>query len=476
MEYSGNPNNHSPHVAILAGAGIGHLTPILRLAASLLKRNCLVTLITGHPCVSDAESKLISAFLSAFPQARKEQFHIVPVDPPVEGCDPFWLQWEATRRSLQVLPSLLHSLSPPLSALVTDVTLLTPVLEFTATLKNLPKYILFVSCARMFSLLASYHTFFSTTHHLPDDDYFSKAELLETPFPGVGPFLKSSIPAALQEATNLFVSIFKEDGKRVSSFDGVFINTFDRLEPELVGNGAKLFDGRVMPPLITVRLSPCDFERGAGASKLGWLDDQAPGSVVYVSFGSRIAIKKERIREIGEGLVRCGYPFLWVVKDKIVDKEDTALLEDVIGDELMEKVKSKGLVVKEWVDQGEILGHKAVGGFVNHSGWNSVTEAAWCGMRVLAWPADADQGLNAEAVEKSGLGIWAKDWGCLAGPNSDKMVTGEEIGTKIQEMMGNDLLRLQAQQIRDEARNAFGDGGTCENALKELIEKWKINQ
>lgn len=47
--------------------------------------------------------------------------------------------------------------------------------------------------------------------------------------------------------------------------------------------------------------------------------------------------------------------FLWVVKDKKVDREDDLELSDVIGHELMESVKGKGLVVKHWLDQESIL-------------------------------------------------------------------------------------------------------------------------
>lgn len=47
--------------------------------------------------------------------------------------------------------------------------------------------------------------------------------------------------------------------------------------------------------------------------------------------------------------------FLWVVKDKKVDREDDVELSDVIGRELMESVKGKGLVVKHWLYQESIL-------------------------------------------------------------------------------------------------------------------------
>nr|WMX18669.1 C-glucosyltransferase [Viola tricolor] len=465
MDHSGAHNR--PHVALLPSAGMGHLTPTLRLAASLANHGLQVTLIVGHPIVSAAESKLISRFLSAFPadQVREKQFDIVSVDPAtVNSKDPFFIQREATRRSLQILPSLVSSLSPPISALVSDVFLMSPVLEATANLKDLPQYILFTSSARMFSLFASYHTFFSET----SPDFSKVGDFIETPFPGVVPIPKSSLPPPLRDPKTWFASTFMEDSKKLSNFDGVLINTFEKLESDSLKGGK-------LPPLFTVGLVPCEFEKGSeqggsAESIIKWLDDKEPGSVVYISFGSRTTMMKEQIKEMGEGLVRSGCPFLWVVKDKIVDKEDNDSLEDVIGDaELVEKMKEKGLVVKEWVDQGEVLGHKSVGGFVSHCGWNSVVEAAWYGVRLLGWPQSGDQRINAEVVERSGLGVWAKDWGWMG----ERVIKGQDIGGKIGEIMRNDLLKSQAEQIGEEARKAVGDGGSCENAMKELIGKWK---
>ena len=39
-----------------------------------------------------------------------------------------------------------------------------------------------------------------------------------------------------------------------------------------------------------------------------------------------------------------------------------------------ERLKKIALIVKEWVDQRELLAHQSVKGFLSHCGWNSVME------------------------------------------------------------------------------------------------------
>jgi len=147
------------HVALLPSSSVGHLLPFLRLAASLIHKKCLVTLITTHHIVSFVESQLISRFLFVFPQVTEKKFtNLLLVDPVIANCnDPFKLQWEAICQSTHLLSPLIIALSPPLSFIITDMTLMSSVIPITSYL-CLPNYILFTTSARMFSFLAYFHS------------------------------------------------------------------------------------------------------------------------------------------------------------------------------------------------------------------------------------------------------------------------------------------------------------------------------
>ncbi|XP_057964208.1 UDP-glycosyltransferase 708G1-like [Malania oleifera] len=462
MSYSSSSKS-APHVALLPGSGMGHLTPFLRLATSLAALDAQVTIITTHPTVSDAESQALSCLFSTFPLISERQLHLLPLDNPSAAKleDLFYLKFEAIRRSSHHLSPLLSSISPPLSALITDMSLASTVIPITKA-HGLPNYILFTPSAKMLTLFASFHKIVGS-QSMGDDakNVFN--------IPGLQPIPRSWVPPPLLlNANNLLKTLITENGKSLIQSDGILINTFESFEQESL---AALNDGSIvnrLPLVIAVGpLVPNDFQSG---NSLAWLNRQPSGSVVYVSFGSRTAMSRGQIRELGEGLVKSGCRFVWVVKDKKVDREDEAQLNEVVGHELMEKAKENGLVVKNWVRQEDILGHAAVGGFFSHCGWNSVIEAAWHGVPMLAWPQHGDQKMNASVVESTGLGMWLKSWDWGGGLG---VVQGEEIGEAVREMMGNKLLREQALQIREKARTAVGANGSSKKALAQLIEKWK---
>ncbi|KVI02479.1 UDP-glucuronosyl/UDP-glucosyltransferase [Cynara cardunculus var. scolymus] len=413
-------HHQPPHIALFPSAGMGHLTPLLRLASMLASRNCRVTLITAQPPVSTAEASHITAFLAAYPAINRLDFQIVPYTPPnaAAAADPFALQFEAINRSVHLLTPTLSSTSPPISAIFSDIASAAGVCQVADDLR-IPIYIVSTTSARFTALLP----------HIPSlIAPGSSITMAETSvrISGLTPFEISTLPPPFFIPNHVFTNTLVSNSLAMKKAKGILSNSFHAFEPETISavNGGNFIPD--FPPFLPIGpLEPHKLELG-DRQPLPWLDQQPPESVVYVSFGSRTAMSRAQIRELRDGLELIGRNFLWVLKSRIVDKEDTEDIEELLGNSFVQRTKSKGMVVKGWVNQEEILSHPAIGCFVSHCGWNSVMEAAARGIPVVAWPQLGDQMVNAGVVETAGLGIWEKGWGWLG----VKLVKGEEIAER----------------------------------------------
>ena len=104
----------------------------------------------------------------------------------------------------------------------------------------------------------------------------------------------------------------------------VLTNTFDAMEPEAVASlrehGVDIVPvGPVLSFLDEAPGAGCvsvaknggnDLFKQDGTGYLEWLDAQAPGSVVYISFGSLSMMSKRQIEEVVRGIAASGRPFL----------------------------------------------------------------------------------------------------------------------------------------------------------------------
>ncbi|KAM7503617.1 hypothetical protein LguiB_002521 [Lonicera macranthoides] len=126
--------------------------------------------------------------------------------------------------------------------------------------------------------------------------------------------------------------------------------------------------------------------------------EEQGSSVLYVTFGSLAEISKEQFREISKGLEESEVNFLWVVRKN--EEFDYV-------NEFEERVKERGMIVREWVNQREILGHESMKGFLSHCGWYLVVESMCAKVSVLARLMVAGQQLNAKMVVKE-IKIWLK--------------------------------------------------------------------
>lgn len=328
---SGDQGGDAPHLVFIPSAGMGHLLPFSRFIAALASQgNVDISVVTALLMVSQAEAEHFAALFAAFPAIRRIDFNLLPLDDAtLAGTDPFVLRWESLRRSAHLLGPLIAGATPRASAVVTDVTLASQVIPIAKKELQLPCHILFSSCATMLSFLAYFPTYLdgANADHLVGD----------VDIPGIGRIPVDYPPNVLRNPDSLFTKQFIANGREIAEADGILLNTFDALEREAL---ASLRDGKVVPgfpPVFAVGpLKSTSTEKeavhGGASSSIAWLDEQPARSVVYVAFGNRNAAALEQIHEIGAGLEASGCRFLWVVKTTVVDREDTAELNNVLDD------------------------------------------------------------------------------------------------------------------------------------------------
>ncbi|KAD1683711.1 hypothetical protein E3N88_42461 [Mikania micrantha] len=195
-----------------------------------------------------------------------------------------------------------------------------------------------------------------------------------------------------------------------------------------------------------------------------WLDTQAQDSVIYVSFGSTTSLSDEQIQELAIGLENSGQKFIWVLRDADkgdIFKGEVRNLELPKGFE--DRLEGKGLVVRDWAPQLDVLAHTATGGFMSHCGWNSSMESITMGVPIAAWPMHSDQTRNATLItEVLKIGVHVGDWG-LGG---DQDVTSSVIEKSIRILMDSDEgkeMRKRAKKIGENVRKSVEeeDGVTC---------------
>ncbi|KAK9741461.1 hypothetical protein RND81_03G107800 [Saponaria officinalis] len=482
---SENPN--IPHIAVCPSAGMAHLLPYLRVSSMLASSNCRVTLMTIQPTLSTAESTQISSFLATHPHihslnAQLPTQRISSTTPnlndasitsnPTASPDPFFVRYSAVSESSHVLADYLITLNPKPTAILCDIMFVKGFHQALSHL-NIPIYVIPITSTRFFA----FATYFSHLEKSISDVEGNELVIGSS----MTPIAKSSIPPPFFNLNHIFTKLIVANSSWLHKCQGIVSYSFEYLENETLSS---LRDDKsslsYLPPIFTIGPLKQIFDhtkekeiKGNGESEypsyLGWLDEQESKSIVYVNFGSRTAMSKEQIRELGNGLVMSGVKFLWVVKTSVVDNQDKEDLKDVLGEDFLEKINEgkKGLILKQWVDQDCVLVHPAVGGFLTHCGWNSITEAAKCGVPLLGWPLHGDQRVNAEVVESSGLGVWVREWGWI----NERLVKKEEIGKMVKEVMMNEGLKESARRVGEEASKAWEGGiGSSSLMFSKLIQ------
>jgi UDP:flavonoid glycosyltransferase YjiC (YdhE family) len=141
-------------------------------------------------------------------------------------------------------------------------------------------------------------------------------------------------------------------------------------------------------------------------------------------------------------------------------------LDALMPEGFLERTKDRGLVVKSWVPQVEVLRHRATGAFVTHCGWNSVLEAVSAGVPMLCWPLEAEQKMNKVCMTED-MGVAVELDGYMAG-----FVKADEVEAKVRLVIeGEDGRQLRARVAarKEEAEAAMAEGGSSRAAFVQFL-------
>nr|BAG80538.1 UDP-glucose:glucosyltransferase [Lycium barbarum] len=269
------------------------------------------------------------------------------------------------------------------------------------------------------------------------------------------------------------VELLVNQFSNLEKVDWVLINSFYKLEKEVIDWMAKLYPiktiGPTIPSMYLDRRLPNDKEYGLSLFKpmanecLNWLNNQPISSVVYVSFGSMAKVEAEQLEEVAWGLKNSNKNFLWVVRSTEEPKLPKNLLEELKST----CENNKGLVVS-WCPQLQVLEHNSIGCFLTHCGWNSTLEAISLGVPMVTMPQWSDQPTNAKLVQD----VW--QMGVRAKQDEKGIVRRDIIEECIKLVMEEEKGKVIMENVKkwkELARNAMDEGGSSDKNIEEFVSK-----
>lgn len=466
------------HMVVFSTLEQGHLIPAFQTSLHLAQKGVAVTFVTTPLNATALASKL--ACTQSPLLLRLHQLSLPPVDGlPLdsESCHAlhpkqFQNLYLATEQLQPDFEGLLQSLAVNANEEWTRPTcvmgdMFTGWVQESAIKMGIPGFTFYTSPAYGTLLYNSLWL------HLPHLDNESDTVAL----PDVPTFLalnRSDLTPTLLKATrsnpwHLFVS---RQVKKIRQTRGYIVNTFLELEPDII-EYMKTSTGK--PVWSVGPILPYDYIAGSSvripvdrgeASISEWLNQQAPGSVVYVSFGSRNFLSAAQIRELAFGLQGSGKSFIWVLRTPPEADSERGSSQSLLPEGFEHGTYGRGLVIRGWAPQLLILSHPSTGAFISHCGWNSMVESLSRGIPIVCWPMAGEQFLNAKwFVQRLRVALRVRQGDGGVVPREEV----ERVVRVVLEDEGDDL-RDRVRQLAHVARAAVADGGSSDKNWDSLVK------
>ncbi|KAJ4806365.1 Glycosyltransferase [Rhynchospora pubera] len=463
-------------VVLYTAPGAGHLAPMVSLAKLFEKRNFSAIVVTyDHPLRPGKAYQDVSCLSTANPSIP---FHVLPQITTGEDY--------ANLEPPAVMLTVLQAQNINLHRFITDLSKTSSIkaimLDLFCTVAidvarqfNIPTYFFTPSgasaAAFFFNLLE-----LDASSSLSLNDYGNN----HINFPGLPPVLVSDCPIFVVNRESDSYKFAMGNFRGMIKSDGILMNTFESLEPKAIsalreGLCVPSFD---MPPVYSIGPLVTETRENETEERhecLKWLDSQPKGSVVFLCFGSRGGFPLDQIKQIAIGLENSGQRFLWVIKVNVnmdLKKVFNASmpefeLDQILPEGFLNRTKDRGMVVKTWAPQIQVLHHESVGGFVTHCGWNSILEAVTAGKPMVCWPLYAEQRLNKAVLvdHETWLGVVMEGY-------DRETVVAEEVETKIRWLMedeGSKLLKERIKEMKDKAGESLRETGPSLLAFVQFL-------
>ncbi|CAF1696461.1 UDP-glycosyltransferase 76C4 [Brassica napus] len=277
------------------------------------------------------------------------------------------------------------------------------------------------------------------------------------------PLRKKDLSQILDEETELLDSYSDKILETTKTSSGlIFVSSCEELDQDSLSQARQDFK----VPIYAIGPSHNYFPGSSSSlftpdsTCIQWLDKQEDRSVIYVSFGSLANMSRSELIEIAWGLSNSDQPFLLVVR--VGSVKDAEWIE-TIPEELMERIKEKGKIVK-WAPQQEVLKHRAVGGFLTHNGWNSTVESVCEGVPMICLPFVWDQLLNARFVSD----VW------MVGIHLEGRIERNVIERAVRRLLlepEGEVIRGRMKLLMEKVRRSVKQNGSAYRSLEQLVDR-----
>ncbi|KAK3018970.1 hypothetical protein RJ639_003389, partial [Escallonia herrerae] len=461
-----------PHVVILPFPAQGHIKPMFNLSKLLCHAGFDVTLVNTH----HNHARILNLtdqtrFQSQFPRLRFMSISDgLPADHPRAGpqaTDLFGSTVAVSKPEFRdLIVSLVEEEKAP-TCIVAD-----GIMSFAIDVAE--EFQIHAITFRTYSATCTWVYFHLQKLVHNGEIPFQENEDMErriTCIPGLEKVLRrKDLPGICRlDSEHPFLQFFISQTSKMTRASALILNTFEELEAPMLYHLRSIFPKVYTVGPLHALLKSRKTESSTICSSNGslreqdqtciaWLESQPFKSVIYVSFGSLAILTRDQLMEFWYGLVNSGTKFLWVMRPDLVWEENTV---GEVPAELALGTSQRGCIVG-WAPQEEVLAHRAIGGFLTHSGWNSTLESTLAGVPMICWPQLADQQVNSMCVsEMWGTGMDMKD-------TCDRS-TVEKMVRDLMEGKRDDIVKSMAV-VASITRGSIEEGGLSYGNIGKLIE------